>query len=260
MKYIDAHGHIHSKEFYIDREEVIARMKKSEVGCITVGTSLQDSIKAVALAEKHENIWATIGVHPTDTDEIFDEKEFEDLVKNPKVVAIGECGLDYFHEKDEAKREIQKGNFKKQVKFSLKHDKPLMIHCRPSIDSEDAHLDMLGILTDEKSKDNKLKGNIHFFTGSGKVAEKYFTLGFSVSIPGVVTFARDVAKVVKGLPIERVLAETDCPYATPVPNRGKRNEPIFVVDTIRKIAELKGVELEKIEKQLLNNTRSAFRL
>ncbi len=268
LKYIDAHAHIHSKEFDIDRGEVIMRMKESEMGCITVGTSLEDSKKAVELAENQENVWATIGVHPTDTDETYNDVEFEELVKNKKVVAIGECGLDYFRVKGvgdrvEEEKERQKGNFIRQIEFALKHEKSLMIHCRPSLGTNDAHEVMIEILSSYFPKPSTLDpepffGNIHFFTGTKEIAERYFNLGFSVSISGVVTFAEDVAEVVKNLPTERILAETDCPYAAPVPHRGKRNEPIYVVDTMRKIAELKDLQFEKLAEQLLENTKSAF--
>lgn len=265
---IDAHGHIHGEEYDLDREDVISRMRESRVGCITVGTSLEDSKRAVELASNNENIWATIGIHPNDTEEIFDEKDFEELVKNPKVVAIGECGLDYYRFKvDEVgfnienEKKRQKENFLKQLEFAVKYDKPLMIHCRPSDKTNDAHEDMLSILNSYfLTHNSKLRGNIHFFTGSKDIAEKYFELGFTVSIPGVVTFARDVAKVVKELPIEKILIETDCPYATPVPHRGKRNEPIYVLETGRKIGELKEVSLEEVTSKTLQNTINTFTL
>ena len=138
-----------------------------------------------------------------------------------------------------------------------------MIHCRPSENGgSDAHDEMINILSSYKleARSQKLVGNIHFFTGTKEIAEKYFELGFSVSIPGVVTFSNEVAKVVKELPIERILAETDCPYAAPTPHRGKRNEPIFVIYTIRKIAELKQLPLEDVRECFLNNAKASFSL
>ncbi|MEK7567848.1 MAG: TatD family hydrolase [Patescibacteria group bacterium] len=270
MKYIDAHAHIHGKDFDIDRDDVIARMKEKELGCITVGTSLEDSKKAVNLAQNNDNIWATIGVHPTDTKDIFEENDFEELVKNEKVVAIGECGLDYYRgvksgelgvTSEEKKR--QKENFIRQIEFALKYDKPLMVHCRPSNNrGNDAHDDMISILNSYLVTHNSatLRGVIHFFTGTREIAEKYFSLGFSVSIPGVVTFSNEVEEMVRALPIEKILAETDCPYATPVPFRGKRNEPIYVMETIKKIAEIKGFSLNELEKQLVSNVKKTFNI
>lgn len=268
LKIIDAHAHIHGEEYNNDRNEVLLRMNESGVGCITVGTSLNDSKSAVELASNNDNIWATIGIHPNDTEEIFNEKDFEELVKNPKVVAIGECGLDYYRIKTndagfniEVEKKRQKENFLKQLLFAIKHNKPLMIHCRPSDKTNDAHEDMLDILNSYITSHNSpLRGNIHFFTGSKEIAERYFDLGFTVSIPGVVTFARDVAKVVKELPIDKILVETDCPYATPVPFRGKRNEPIYVLETARKIGELKEISLEEVTSKTLINTIKTFTL
>jgi TatD DNase family protein len=265
IRAIDAHSHIHGKEFDADRVDVLARMKESGVGAITVGCSLEDSKKAVALAEGNDNVWATIGIHPTDTEEIFNESDFVDLVNNEKVVAIGECGLDYFRIKNNesgivnSEKERQKDNFKRQVEFALKHNKPLMIHCRPSTNSIDAHDDMLAILNSLFIIHNsKLRGNIHFFTGTLDVAQKYFDLGFTVSIPGVVTFAKEVSEVVEKLPIEKILIETDCPYATPVPNRGKRNEPVYLLETAKYIAKLKDSDLEVILSKTIQNTKQIF--
>lgn len=262
---IDAHSHIHGKEFDIDRLDVLARMKESGVGAITVGCSLLDSKKAVALAEGSDNIWATIGIHPTDTNELFDESNFEDLVKSPKVVAIGECGLDYYRIKNSElvivnnEKERQKENFKRQVEFALKHNKSLMIHCRPSLNSIDAHEDMISILNSYfLTHNSKLRGNIHFFTGTLDIAQKYFDLGFTVSIPGVVTFAKEVSEMVAELPLEKILIETDCPYATPVPNRGKRNEPVFVIETAKYIAELNGLKSEEVLSKTIQNTKQIF--
>lgn len=268
IRIIDAHAHIHGEEYDLDREDVISRMKENDVGCITVGTSLEDSKRAVEMAKKNENVWVTIGIHPNDTKEVFDEKDFEELVKNPKVVGIGECGLDYYRFKlDEVgfnienEKKRQKENFLKQLDFAIKFSKPLMIHCRPSDKTNDAHEDMLSILESKfLNHESRLRGNIHFFTGTKEIAEKYFDLGFTVSIPGVVTFARDVAKTVKELPIDKILVETDCPYATPVPNRGKRNEPAFVIETARKIGELKEVSLEEVTSKTLQNTINTFTL
>lgn len=269
-KYIDVHSHIHFKQYDADREEVIARMKEAGVGAITVGTDLESSKKAVELAAQHENIWATVGIHPTDTKEVFNEKDFTELVKHPKVVAIGECGLDYYRVKGEGERveeekKKQKENFIKQIEFALKHEKPLIIHCRPSQGSDDAHETMIEILSSYFPKPyplnptpSLLRGNIHFFTGTIEIAEKYFELGFTVSLSGVITFTKELEDMVKSLPLDKILSETDCPYASPVPFRGKRNEPAFVVEVVRKIAEVHKKPMEKVKQQILSNARKVF--
>lgn len=270
LYYIDVHSHIHFKQYDADREEVIARMREAGVGAITVGTDLESSKKAVALAERHGGIWATVGIHPTDTEEIFDEKNYKELVQSKRVVAIGECGLDYYRLTTDdpqltTKKEKQRENFVRQLEFALKYDKPLMIHCRPSEESTDAHEDMIEILSSYSSLSTinyKLsiapRGNIHFFTATEKIATQYFELGFTVSIPGVVTFAPEVAEVVKKLPLDKILSETDCPYAAPVPYRGKRNEPAYVIEVVKKIAELHKKPLEKVKGQILSNIQKVF--
>lgn len=264
LKFIDVHSHIHIKEYDADREEVIARMNEAGVSTITVGTDLESSRQAVELAEKHDNIWATIGVHPTDTEELFNEKDYENLVQSKKVVAIGECGLDYYrlntnNQELSSHKERQRENFKKQIEFALKIDKPLMIHCRPSNKTMDAHEEMIEILTrNQRLTINKLRGNIHFFTGTSEIAQKYFNLGFTVSLSGVVTFANELEEMVKSLPLENILSETDCPYATPVPLRGKRNEPAYVVETVKYLAKLHNIKTEELADTLYQNARRTF--
>ncbi|MDO8492774.1 MAG: TatD family hydrolase [bacterium] len=272
MKFFDAHSHLHGKEYDTDREEVIARMKEVGVITITVGTDLESSKKAVELAERHEGIYATTGVHPTDTKEIFDEKNYEELARSKKMVAVGECGLDYYRLTTDnlqltMEKERQIENFKKQVEFALKVDKPLMIHCRPSQGTNDAHEDMLSILSSYSSLSTinyKLstapRGNIHFFTGTTEVAQKYFDLGFTVSLSGVITFAKELETMVRDLPLDKILSETDCPFASPIPFRGKRNEPSYVVETVKKIAEIKGISSEEVAATIMNNTKKLFRI
>lgn len=155
LEYIDIHSHLNLNKFKDDLEEVVQRMKDNKVGTIVIGVDKETSIKAVELADKYENVWACVGLHPTDSKESFDEKFFEDLINNPKVVAIGECGLDYFHQKD---KERQKELFEKQIDFAVKHNLPLMLHVR------DAQDDVLKILKKKKKEyEDKLRGNAHFF-------------------------------------------------------------------------------------------------
>lgn len=247
MKYIDIHSHLGFPEFK-DLEDVIKRMREAGVGTITVGTDLESSKRAVKIAEENENIRACIGAHPADDRNfVFEEKDFVDLVKNPKVVAVGECGLDYFRIKEDGEKERQKREFIKQIEFAQKYGKPLMLHIR------DAHDDAYEIL-----KNCKVKANMHFFTGSYEQAKKFLDLGFTFSFPGVITFAKETEDAVKNIPLEKIHAETDSPFAAPVPYRGKRNEPAYVVEVVKKIAEIKGENLEKVRAQLLENARKMF--
>lgn len=263
LRYFDVHSHIHEHEYDSDRAEVIARMREAGVQTITVGTHLKSSEAAVLLAEKEEGVFATIGLHPTDTNDSFDEKEYRSLAESKKVVAVGECGLDYFRlgEDEVEEKERQKNNFLLQLHFAMSIDKPLMIHTRPSGRTMDAHEDMIGILREEKKQyGEKLSGNIHFFTGTLDVARKYFDLGFSISFSGVLTFTTEYDSLVKESPVELLLSETDAPYASPVPYRGRRNEPSFVIETVKKMAALRGENEEVLGKTLSENALRIFRI
>jgi TatD DNase family protein len=258
IKYIDIHSHLNFPDYDNDREEVIFRMKENGIGTITIGTSLESSRSAVEQSRQHENLWAAIGVHPgDDADADFDELEFEKLVQDPKVVAFGECGLDYGKsgviEEDEKRR--QKALFEKQINFASKWNKPLMIHARSS------NADILEILVSKKKEwGENLKGNAHFFTGSVDEAKKYFDLDFSISFTGVITFARDYDEVVRFAPLSLIMAETDAPFVSPVPWRGKRNEPSYVIEVVKKIAEIKGQEEHILRDILKENAVAKFGL
>lgn len=260
MKYIDVHAHLHHPDFDVDREEVLARMREAEVRAITVGTDYEESKKAVALAEKYPDLlWATVGLHPTDnTSEGFDIEKYKKLANNPKVVAIGECGLDYYRTGKEMVYDRQKEVFWKQLELAVELDKPLMVHCRPSPNSMDVHEDMLVLLSighDRYGK--KLRGNTHFFTGTRAIAERYFGLGFSVSFSGVITFAREYDELVRFLPLDMVMVETDAPFASPLSHRGQRNEPSYIVETVQKIVSLR--RQEDIIQTLVANSQKLFR-
>ncbi len=257
MKYIDTHSHLHFQQYDSDREDVINRMRSVGVGTIVIGTDLETSKQALALVRKYPDaiLGATIGVHPNDTDEVFNEKEFEQILCE-HVIAVGECGLDYFRNdaNDSAEKARQKENFQRHIDFALKHDLPLMLHVR------DAHEDALEILTDTKAtaSGSRLRGTAHFFTGTPEIAQRYIDLGFHISFPGVITFAKETEDAVRAVPIERILVETDAPYAAPTPHRGARNEPAFVVEMVKKIAEIKELPEEAVQKQLLENTKALF--
>ncbi len=262
MKYIDIHCHLDFSDYGSELPSVLGRMKEREVGAITIGTDLASSERAVAIAEQNENIWACIGVHPVDNEKgervSFSENDFEKLISNPKVVAIGECGLDWFRIPAELlgqEKERQTEVFKQQIEFALKHNKPLMLHCRESYD------DALEILTAYKKQvGEKLRGNAHFFAGNMDQARKFLDLGFSMSFTGVVTFTHDYDEVIKYLPIDSIMSETDAPFVAPVPYRGKRNEPSYVVEVAKKIAEIRGEREDVVCAQVLRNAQKMFGL
>lgn len=258
FRYFDTHSHIHGKEFDADRAEALARMRAANIGTVTIGTGLKESEAAVALAEKEADVWASVGLHPADdAEEKFDPEAFRMLAVRPKVVAIGECGLDYFRLPREAEKERQKVLFKKHVDLAREVGKPLVIHCRPSPGAMDAHEDMLALLGEEKEP---FSGAIHFFTGTLEVALRYVDLGFYISFPGVITFKGEYDDVIKGLPLERLLVETDSPYAAPVPFRGKRNEPALVKETAEYLANLREEGREAALSALSENAATLFRL
>lgn len=287
MKYIDIHSHIHDKDFDKDRDDVLKRMGENGVATITIGTHLESSRRAVALAEKESLVYATVGIHPTDTKIEIVPKELEELAHHKKVVAIGECGIDYFDKRggwantnssdlrapsnqstlsfrggtSEAEKKRQRELFELQVELALKVDKPLMIHGRPSKGTMDAYHDILDILYLYSGEfGEKLRGNVHFFVGDVEIARKFLELGFSMSFTGVLTFTSDYDEVVRFLPLDKIMTETDSPYATPVPYRGKRNEPIYVKEVVKKIAELRGENEKSIAKAILDNSKLLFHL
>lgn len=256
--YIDIHSHLNFGDYEKDFDEVIKRLKESNTATITVGCDLASSKKAVELADKYENIYACIGLHPADnTTEVFDEAEFEKLVAHKKVVAIGECGLDYGREKD-AKDEDkirQRKDFLAQIDFAVKHNKPLMLHVR------NAHEDTLAILEEKKKVfGEKLRGNSHFFSGNKEIAQRYLDLGFTVSFTGVITFVHDYDEVVKYVPLEKMMSETDSPFVAPVPHRRERNEPSYVSEVVKKISEIRGEDLETVKNTLKQNAIDFFKL
>ena len=256
-EYIDIHAHLGMKDFDEDREDLIKKLQVEKICVITVGVDKQSSFETVALANKYENIFATIGFHPTDTKENFVGSDFLELVKNPKVVSIGECGLDFFRlEGDftsESKKQID--NFSKQIDFAAQFNKPLMIHCR------NAHKEVLDILTSKKREfGDSLQGNIHFFSGDVETAKQYLSLDFSLSFGGVLTFTSDYDDVVKFVPIKKIMSETDAPFVAPVPYRRQRNSSLYVKEVVKRIAEIRGGDYIQIKENLVQNAIKAFSL
>ena len=258
MKYFDAHSHVSFKDYDVDRDAVIGRMREVGVGAITVGVDYETSKEAVAFAETHEDFYATIGLHPTDTvTENFDASKFSALATHPKVVGVGECGLDYFRiEGDfETEKKRQVIDFEKQIFFALEHDLPLMLHCRPTKGSMDAYEDVLALLAGRNTR-----GNAHFFVGNVDIARKFYDLGFTTSFTGVLTFTHDYDEVVRFSPADMLLTETDSPYVAPVPHRGSRNEPTHVTYVVAAIARIRGVDEEQIRAQILENAKRVFHI
>ena len=259
-EYFDTHSHVHFKQYDKDRDAVLSRMREKKVWTIAVGTSFETSEGAVALAKSERDVvrGATIGIHPTDTNEQFDAKKYEELLCD-EVVGVGECGLDYYRGPREELYPTQKENFEKQIEFAVEHDLPLMLHIRPSQGSENAHEDALEILKSfQNTYGEKVRGNTHFFTGSPEIAKQYVDLGFTIAFPGVITFAEEAQEAVKEVPLNMILSETDSPYAAPVPHRGARNEPAYVVEVTHKIAELKNMDKEEVKKALVENGMRVF--
>lgn len=265
-RYVDIHSHIHDKAFDEDRDRVISDMKERGFVTITIGTDLIESEKAIVCAEKYDNVWATVGVHPVDNrDEEFDKENYRELLRHPKVVALGECGLDYYRAKDfdggsVIDKDRQKLLFREQIELAVECDKPLMLHGRPD-EGMDAYEDMIKLLQEAKEKyRDKVRGNAHFFVGTPDIAKQFYDLNFTVSFSGVITFAKMYEELVRSAPLEMIHAETDSPYATPAPHRGKRNTPLYVEHIYEKIAELKGLDKEKVRVQLLKNAKRTFGL
>ena len=279
----DSHTHLNLAAFDLDRDTIIKRYLKEGVFLVNVGTCYQTSKKAVEIAEAYKNCWASVGLHPAhtfpvplnqlDKNEIssldsdiqetliveeFDSK-FEDLIRhNKKIVAIGECGLDYSYlkevssEKQEKYKKLEEKEFRKQIRIAKEYNLPLILHLRS------LYKKALEILQEETFNSQLV---FHFFTGSFEDLElilqnpNYF-IGFS----GVITYGNKLDEVIRGVPLERILIETDAPYVAPVPYRGKRNEPFYVKEVAKKIAEIKNLPLKEVEKTTFENALRFFRI
>jgi len=257
--YFDAHSHLNDPQFAEDGAAVLDRMREAGVWSIVVGTDKKMSEDAVSLANENEDIFASIGLHPTDNNgEIWDDAIYRELAKSKKVVAIGECGLDYSRVPEEKRKEEnarQKALFETQTEFAVSHGLPLMIHCR------EAHADLLDLLASKKREyGDKLRGNIHFFSEGMETAKKYFDLDFTISFTGVITFTHDYDEAVKYAPLDRILSETDSPYVAPAPYRGKRNEPIYVQEVVKTIAKIRNEDYETVRTAMVKNTLRIFKI
>ncbi len=248
----DSHAHLEMNDFDRDRNEVIRRAGEAGVDLIiTVGTTLDDCRKAISIANTFKNVYAAIGIHPHEVKDI-DETTYENIkmmAKMDKVVAFGEIGLDFF--RNLSPRDVQIRRFEEQLELAGEIGLPIIIHDR------DAHQETLKMLEGWKGRH---RGVIHCFSGDYIMAEKCLDMGFSISITGAVTFGKSekLQEVVRHVPVTHLLLETDAPYLTPHPHRGKRNEPAYVVHTARKVAEIKGMSLEELTSMTYQNTKSLF--
>jgi TatD DNase family protein len=258
MKMIDTHSHYNLHQFDEDKEAAIARMVEAEVGTICIGVDEATSRVAVEIAHTVDTIWTCVGQHPTEWSHDFDIQQFRTLAAEPKVVAIGECGLDYFREEERAHKAEQEVFFRQQIELAIETGLPLMLHIRPEAGTMDAYERALEILKEYKEQHSALLGTAHFFVGNEQIAQEFLDLGFYISFSGVITFIKEYESIVAFVPLDRILSETDAPFATPVPYRGKRNEPAYVVEIVKKIAEIKGIPLQETQTQLLHNARKLF--
>jgi len=262
--FVDSHAHLEMAQFDADRPAVLERARAAgieKIVAIGSGTGPGSLACGIELAEKHNWIYATVGIHPheaklaTDSDFV----ELEQLAKNKKVIAWGEIGLDYFY--DHSPREVQREVFIRQMELAKAAKLPIVIHCRPSADSEDAWSDCLRLLREHWAASG-LRGVLHCFTGTMEHASAALDMSFNISFAGNVTFAKaeNIREAARTVPRDRIFIETDSPFLAPVPHRGKRNEPSFVVEVARKIAEIRGVPVEEIAGQTTRNFCEFFQL
>ncbi|MBI1908285.1 TatD family hydrolase [Candidatus Uhrbacteria bacterium] len=291
MRFIDTHCHVHFQAYKVDMDEVIRRSLDEGVFMITVGTQSTTSTNGVEVAERYDGVWTTIGLHPNhtceqefyDEDELpsedkpagkiktrceeFDPEYYRKLAAHPKVVAIGECGLDFYRIPEHLDRqtviETQERNVRRQFDLADECNLPVVIHCR------DAHVEQQQIIRAYvKAGRLKCHGVVHCFTGTLEEAQGYVALGFLISFTGIMTFpprkgegdVSPLQKVARDLPLDRIMVETDAPYLTPVPFRGQRNDPRYVKHVAAKIAELRGISLEEVAEATFESAKQLFGL
>jgi len=298
MMLIDTHAHVNFKAFKEDAEDTIKRALDSGAWVVNVGTQIDTSKSAVEMAGKYsEGVYAVIGLHPVHVysqhldeeetsfrsrEEHFDTAMYRSMAQNSKVVGIGECGLDYYRLTDDAAqnqiiKQKQEAAFIAQIKLAKELNKALVIHCRPSAGTQDAYEDILKILDSELQLSppkiggvprGKVEGRggmrfeIHSFTGSSEIVQEFVKRGAFVGLNGIITFDKsgNMQKVVEIVPIDRIVLETDSPYLTPIPHRGKRNEPSYVKFVAERVAQIKGLSIEEVASQTSQNAKKLFNI
>jgi len=279
---IDTHAHVNFNTYKDDGHEVIKRTLKENIWLINVGAQYSTSQRAVEYAEKYkEGVYAAVGLHPSHIHEDnlkqdkgaqeenreleeFDSEKYKELLKNPKVVAMGEIGLEYNDSVSQEAKDKQKEVLLEQLELAQQIGKPVIFHCRKAYD------DLIELLTQFQTgcsscpmacpgaNSPQIRGVLHCYMGRWSQAEKLMEMGFYFGFNGLITYARDYDKVIKNLPLERILLETDCPYLTPIPYRSKRNEPLYVKYVAEKIAQIKKIKLEEVAQQTTKNARKLF--
>jgi TatD DNase family protein len=272
---IDTHSHLNFSAFKNDADETVKRALDENIWMINVGSQYSTSQRAVEIAEKcPEGVFAAIGIHPVHLSELvfkdkvdddeevefypsveeFDEKKYLKLAQSKKVVAIGEIGLDYFHNSEN--KEKQKEVFSAQIDMAVKLDLPIILHCRK------AHDDVIKIIREKKKQfGDKLRGVVHCFSGRLSQAKIYTEeLGFYLGFNGIITFDRSYDKVLQEISLKYILTETDCPYLTPIPFRGKRNEPMYVKYVAEKISQIKEIAVSEAEKVTIEAAKDLFKI
>lgn len=284
-KYIDIHAHVNFKAYDNDRDAVIRRALEHDTWVINIGTQYDTSQKAVEMTKQYsDGVYATIGLHPIHTSisyhdeaelgkegktfssrgEVFNKEKYRELAQKGKVVAIGECGLDYYH-LDQESIEKQKKAFISQIELASELDLPLMLHVRnnPDDKSHNAYFDVYELL--KKYSKRKIKGVSHFFAGSVEDVKKFVDIGVYISLAGPITYKPnlkicDYDAVIKETPLDMILTDTDSPYVAPAPYRGQRNEPVYVKEMVKKIAYVKNIEEEEIARIIFSNAKKLFNL
>lgn len=283
MPMFDCHTHVQFEAFKDDWRAVISRALEGGVSIINVGTQRDTSAKAVEVARGYEKgVYAAVGLHPVHTSksyhdeaelgggeaakgftsrgEEFDYEYYHKLARDPKVVALGECGFDYYRPTGDPVeyKQKQRSVFEQHVRIAQETDKALMIHCRPSKGTDDAYDDLLAALNEWQFPGDRCV--LHFYVGSLAMTKKFLDAGFNFEFGGVITFARDYDEQIKMIPVNRLLTETDAPYVSPEPHRGQRNEPAYVVEVVKKLAEIKGVSYDEMVKITDENARRIFKI
>lgn len=257
MNLFDSHSHYNDSKFDIDREEIIKETLSSGVSnFIVAGYGVESSKKAIEIANEYEGLYAIVGISPNDLENINTEEDIkgsiskiEELASNSKVVAIGEIGLDYYWTKENKDKQIY--FFEKQLDLAEKYDLPVIVHARDSVQ------DVFDIL-----KKHKVRGTMHCYSGSLEMAKEFVKIGFYIGIDGPITFKNNKKgiEVVKEIPIDRLLLETDSPYLSPEPNRGKQNSPLNLIFIAEKISEIKGITVEEVVNITTKNAKELFNL
>jgi TatD DNase family protein len=258
---IDTHAHLDFPDFDADRDAVVARAREGRVfPLITIGTDLEGCRRALRLAERYEGVFTGLGIHPNHTRDVPEtdwrafEALFADPAVRPRVLAVGETGLDFY--RDHSPRAVQEAAFRRQIRLARRHALPVVVHCR------DAYARCAEVLEEEIARDGRVSGVMHCFAGTLDDARRCLALGFHLSFAGPLTYKKNDAlrEVAREAPIDRLLVETDCPFLPPEPHRGKRNEPLYTRLTAEALARTRGVAIEAIEAATDRNARALFGL